>query len=270
MYRLCEASLFSYMDAGLLFVPGHQFERTGEQYRATEHIAQGNPEHVLGDQTGCGELRTQVTCQCEGTHIGDAVLKTGDDKGHDHQDHDDQFAALALETGTGPDGQTDQEVTEDSAQNKLRDIQGKFAGDDRLVVGGHQIAGGSAEIEDGRQDKGTDEVADIADDPDLDQIHPGAFFAVDTQCHSHVIAGKQITADKDDQDDRDREQCAAEYFAGLRIFGIQDGTCHIGEQDCHYDKETGHNRTHKKSQRPFLQDLRFICGCGTNLFHVSC
>ena len=91
----------------------------GQEEDGADDIAQGDPQEVVAKSSEAdGHAGRIEKSQGQNGHIGHAVFKAAGKEGVETPEGHDQFAAVGLAAKTAPDGQTNEDVAEDAAQEE--------------------------------------------------------------------------------------------------------------------------------------------------------
>ena len=170
-------------------------------------------------------------------HVGYAVFKATGKEGVEAPEDHDQFAAVRFTAEAAPDGQADQDVTENAFEEEYqrRQVHLHGSGIGQGLTGAASRAGST--VENQGQDDGAEPVAQVADDPQADDVRQSDRLRTPAVVEDEGIAREQFCPGDDDQTQGDAK---GQAHGDLRHRNSTEGTADgKGQEDAEADVGAG-------------------------------
>ena len=244
-------------------------EEVGAAYEncASHEVSEADHEEIEEHRphVGCG--RSKEEAEAEGGHVGHDVFKAGGDEGEHTPAHEDHLGYVVAGTGLRPDGEADEDVAHDAAEEERGDglvclegnefeEHGSGVGSVAEGAGGGNDAAdkdGSEKIseEDETEGGGCAGPADLAESCRLRECHHGA--------------GGEFSAGEDDEDEAEAEHDAG-HQRGDGASGYEERTSGSEHEDVRdADESTAHHRCSEQRPGSAVSVGLVVAGFGLNV-----
>lgn len=133
-------------------------------------------------------------------HVRDRVLEAGDHEDEDTPNGHDKPRSLFLKLESAPNGEADEDVTKNAAENHLKGREGKFRrGNGSEIFRNDRNGIGARIVVDGDCDPAADEVAEPTKRPKRRDFAPEPRLIDADHADREVVAGKKFAACRDDE-----------------------------------------------------------------------
>ena len=120
---------------------------TTDENGATDEVAEGDGEEIHEKEVVDGDRGAEKHAGGDVEHVGDRVLEAAEDEEHDGEEDGEDFAGGGFSGEAHPDGDADEEITEDATKKGggEAEVDFGFGGGGEVIGDGVEGAGGDGD-----------------------------------------------------------------------------------------------------------------------------